>query len=174
MTFLAADIEILLSGGATNRDPNAALGGAISTFRPNVGHGRMQGLFRDATATELDTPPAVRRIYRCIYIVNTNADDNITLTEVFVQFDTPAANTSIFIGLDPVGINGTATTIGAETTLPSGVTFTQPTSYGTGLAIGTLTPGDYTALWIRRLIGSTGNPSAPDNPFTIRVQGTIP
>lgn len=50
--------------------------------------------------------------------------------------------------------SGVAQTIGSETTAPTGVTFTQPTSDATALSIGTITAGRSKAFWIKRVVAS--------------------
>jgi hypothetical protein len=65
------------------------------------------------------------------------------------------------IGLDPVGKNGTATTIATENDAPSGVTFSAPTSKATGLTVPDLAPSDYINVWVKRVV--TAGMSAIDD-----------
>lgn len=89
--------------------------------------------------------------YRCVYIRNNSG----TLTHdlrLFVARQ-PTAGDLLAIGLDAAGVGGTATTIAAEETEPSGVTFVQPQTYADGDAIAvTLAPGEGVALWMRRTV----------------------
>lgn len=87
--------------------------------------------------------------YRCLYILNTNGAAIANTVKLWIVSQTPAGD-DIAIGLEPGGKNQTAQTIVSGTTAPSGVTFTQPSSSGAGLAIGNLNAGDYQAFWIRR------------------------
>jgi len=101
--------------------------------------------------------------YRCIYIKNNSGTDTATGVKVFIAELTVGPD-EIDIGLDPAGVgNGTstgvATTIVNETTIPTNVSFTRPVTSGTGLTIGTLSPGETAALWERRTVpvNTTGN-----------------
>lgn len=94
--------------------------------------------------------------YRCVYINNTNAVDTAPDVRVWRQADT-SADDYIEIGLDPVGLGdgvstGVAPVIANSTTAPSGVTFSAPTSYGTGIVIGNMLPLKKIPLWIRRVV----------------------
>lgn len=89
--------------------------------------------------------------HRCCYIKNASA----TLTHslrLFVQ-RFPGAGEALAIGLDPVGVGGTATIIAAPETEPTGVTFAQPATYADPDALSvTLAPGESIALWQRRTV----------------------
>jgi hypothetical protein len=83
---------------------------------------------------------------------------------VWVSAETPGG-VNIAIGLDPAGVGngsttGVATTVANENTAPAGVTFSTPTSKGTGLAITDLAPGTGRAIWLRR---TATNSAAIDN-----------
>ena len=162
MVVIAADLKYYLSGGADNRDSDAALGGVMSTY-DLIPDGVLANLFDDVANSELSSDTE----YRCYYIVNEHATDTLFSAEVFIG--TVAAGTTIAIGLDPAGINGTATTIANESTAPAAVSFTSPTS-SPGLAIGNLTAGDFQAIWVRRVTSSASQ--APDDRVTLTHEGT--
>jgi len=232
----AADLKFILSGGAANTDPAAALGGAISTagggviLSQSITASTLGGVTYDDAAgnsagggtvtftssgTTLQwTPPGgaigaavnitpsgvyavygadglghikitsntgsfggdaaqnvtianqVNKLfddvaraeavtgdteYRCFYVRNDHASDTLTSTKLWLSADTNGADT-LAIGLDPVGLNGTATTIVDENTAPSGVTFSAPTEETTALSLGNLAPTDYYAVWVRRTV----------------------
>lgn len=101
--------------------------------------------------------------YRCVYVKNASAVDTASGVKVFIAQLTNGPD-EIDIGLDPAGVgNGTstgvATTIANETAVPAGVTFSRPVTAGTGLTIGTLSPGQVAAFWERRTVdaNTTGN-----------------
>lgn len=115
--------------------------------------------------------------YRCIYVKNTNATTTVNDAKVWIKQLTTGPD-EIHIGLDPVGngngsSTGVATTIANETTAPAGVTFSQPTTSGVALSIGTLAPGECRAIWERRTVPAetTGNIAA--NQSTLAVSVTI-
>lgn len=171
MAVVSSDLKFYLSGGGSNTDPNAALGGVISSTE--VSATAMNNLFdnvSDAEATAGDTE------YRCAYIVNTNGTDTLNSAAIYIQSNTPSGDSALNIGLDPVGngdgsTDGIAATIANESTAPAGVTFSAAADSGSALAIGTLGPGEGRAVWFRRVIGAAAASQASD-PFTLRVTGT--
>lgn len=145
------DLRLRLSGGVSNFDPNASLGGVMSN--DEIQDSLLHNLFDLVTSTELSAGDTE---YRCYYLINTHADDSIVGARVFVETVTPSADTIINIGLDPAGLSATATTIVNESTTPSGVSFSHPTTYATGLNIGVMGPGDYHAIWLQRIVSAAG------------------
>lgn len=163
MAVIATDIKFYHSGGAANADPNASLGGAKSSVE--ITDATLQNLFDNVSSAEA---AAGNTNYRCLYVQNTNGVD--TLTAALTFFAAIPAVTGIAMGLDPAGINGTATTIATEDDAPAGVSFTTPQDAGSALPIGNLTAGDFQAIWLRRIVA----PGASSNPLDstqVRVQG---
>jgi hypothetical protein len=163
----SANLKYYLSGGSGNTNPNASLGGARSTTP--VGSA-IDNVFDDVTSAE-STAGAIE--YRCVYFRNEDVNANgLILPTAFISSNTPSADTTIAIGIDPVGKNGTATTIANEVTAPTGVTFSSPSTYGTGLALPGAPYGqnDFIAIWIRRTVNA-GAASALTDPATLRVEG---
>lgn len=171
MAVELSDIDWRLSGGATNANPAAALGGAIS-FAELVS-GIFGGLFDDASAAEATAGDIE---YRCLYIFNRHAADSLTSVVVWIEVQTTSADTSLDIGLDPAGngngaTTGVATTVANEGTAPGGVAFSAPATAGAGLSIGTLGPGEGRAIWLRRTVNA-GAVAASLDRCELRVQGT--
>lgn len=88
--------------------------------------------------------------YRCLYVQNSSGTFTATNVKMWILENTPAED-DIYIGLDPAGLNGEATST-TGLSVPAGVTFSQPSSQGGGLVIGTLLPGEYFAFWQRRTV----------------------
>lgn len=105
--------------------------------------------------------------YRCIYLKNNHATDSFFGVAIYVD-QQPTADDSFEIGLDPAGINGTATTIVDESTAPAGVTFSSPTS-GSPLNIGTLAAQDIVAVWIKRLVPALSSTSTTNDRSRIGI-----
>ncbi len=144
---LLSFIEVHLSGGATNTDPNASLGGVVSDYAPRqLDRGNV---FADLTEAQR-VAGAVH--YRCLYVVNTHPTDSMANLTVWLDGLPVNAGTAMAIGDDAAGVNGTATTVANETTAPGSVTFSAPTTYASGINLGTLAPGDYVAFWVRRTL----------------------
>jgi hypothetical protein len=90
--------------------------------------------------------------YRCLYLLNTNGADLANTATLWIDNQT-AAGDDIAIGLDTVGgLNGVAATIGDQSTPPSGVSFSQPSSSGAGLVMGNIPTGQHYPFWIRRTV----------------------
>lgn len=164
--MIASDIEPRLSGGAANTDVNASLGGDMSATA--VVNNTLQNLFDSVNPAER---VAGSIEYRCYYYTNKHATETLESAVAYIGSQTPTAETSVSIGLDPAGVSGGATTVPDELTAPTGVTFTAPDTAGAGLVIGDLAPGATIAVWLRRTV-TAGAPPASNDPFTIRVNGT--
>jgi len=161
MAIVGTDIHCRLSGGAANSDPAASLGGAKSSvqFTPNA-------IFDDVSSAEAASGDAE---YRCFYVHNAHATLTLLGAKIWIQSQTSSADTDIAIALGGEGLNGTAETVGAEGTAPTGETFSQPTSFAGGLTIGDLAPGDHYPIWIRRTVNASA--AGATDAWTIKVQG---
>ncbi len=160
MPIISTEIHYRLSGGASNSDPNAALGGAKSSNQAGT------NLFDDITGAQ---SAAGVTEYRCVYIHNANASLDLQNAVVWIQTASPGANTQINIGLGTSALNATEQTIASESTAPSGVTFSAAASKGAGVSLGTIPAGQHRAFWIRRVI--TAGAAALADSFTLRCEG---
>lgn len=106
--------------------------------------------------------------FRCIYLVNPHGTDSAFAGALFIAANTPGVDL-VQIGLDPAGLNGTATTIVDENTAPAGVVYTSPTG-PPGLSIGNLTPSDNYPFWINRVVTINTTTPEPNNTFQIGVE----
>jgi hypothetical protein len=156
----AADIKFRLTGGASNVSPTASLGGAVSTVAGGIvpQTKTLNSEFDDISGDEAYAGDIE---YRCFTFKNEHATLTAIGGKLFVNQDSTSANTAMSIGLDPVGKNGTATTIATENDAPSGVTFSAPTSKATGLTVPDLAPSDYINVWVKRVV--TAGMSAIDD-----------
>ncbi len=171
MPIIASDIQYRLSGGAANTDPDASLGGAMST----VGGGLittavLNNLFDDVTGAEGDTGDTE---YRCIYIKNNHGSLTLSNTVIWIATETPSSDSLVDLALGGAGLNGTAETVVDESTAPSGETFSHPTSKGGGLSLASLASGEFFPVWIRRVISASASAVNNDGP-TLRVEGDTP
>lgn len=166
MPVAASDIKIYYSGGASNSNPAASLGGTISSVE--VSNTPLNNLWDDVSEGEASAGDTE---YRCIYIKNTHSTDSLLSAAVYIASNTPSDDTAIAIGLDAAGVGGTATTVANESSAPSGVSFSNAPNSGSALAIGTLGAGQAIGLWMRRTVNPDAVAAANDQ-FTIRVTGT--
>lgn len=154
---MAATLEMRLSGGTGNTDPNAALGGARSTAGGGIVPTSLtaDSLFDDVTGAEEQAGDIE---YRCVYVRN-SGDVSALNTVVWLSANTADADTTIDIGLGSSAVDATEQTVANENTAPTSVTFSAPTTEGAGLSIGTLAASSHKAVWLRRTITATAGAS---------------
>ena len=171
MPISSSDIEYRLSGGAANTDPNASLGGAMSTAGGGlITTSVLNNLWDDVTGDESASGDTE---YRCIYIRNNDGTRTLSSTKIWIQSVSTSPDTTFAIALGGEGNGGTAETVADESTAPSGETFTSPTDKASGLDLGDLAAADFYPVWIRRVVSSAA--SAFDNDtYTLRVEGDSP
>lgn len=160
MPIASTDIKFRLSGGASNTNPDASLGGVKSTT--------------DAPSNLLDTVSSAEAAsgdveYRCEYVHNAHATLTLEAAKVWVQANTPSADTTIDIGLGTSAVNATEQTVVDEQTAPSGVTFSAAANEAGAVSLGNIPAGQSRAIWIRRTI--TAGAVAANDTATLRVKG---
>ena len=160
MPILNTDIQFRLSGGASNADQNASLGGAKSS------NSASSAIFDDVVSAD---SAAGDTEYRCIYVHNNHGSLTLQSAKIWIQANTPSGTTSIAIALGGEGLNGTAETVGNENTAPTGETFSEPANEGAGLSLGNIPFGQHYPVWVRRTVDA-GTAAAADS-FTLRVKG---
>lgn len=160
MPIISSEIQYRLSGGVSNSDPDASLGGAKSNTA-------LAGtLFDDVSSAEA---AAGLVEYRCFYVHNDNATLTLISPKVWIQTNTPSPTTSVAIGLGTSIQGGTEQTVADEGTAPAGVSFSEPSDFTAGIALGDIPNGGHRAVWVRRTVNA-GTAAVADS-FTIRVQG---
>lgn len=159
MPIVSGDIVYRLSGGAANTDPAASLGGAKSSTAAG-------NYFDDVSSAEATAGDVE---YRCVYVHNGHGTLALQGAKIWVQTQTPSSDTDVAIGLGTSAVNGTEQTVADESTAPSGVTFSAPSNFAGGLALGDIPAGQHKAVWVRRTVNAAAA-GASDN-FTLRTQG---
>jgi hypothetical protein len=160
MPIITADFSTRLSGGAANAVGNAALGGVKSSASMSSA---VDGLFDAVAAAEA---VAGRVEYRCIYLHNANSADLMTAARVWLGANTPLVGTTIDIAVGSAALNATEQTIANETTAPTGVSFSAPSTAASGLALGNIPAGQHRAIWLRRTV-TAGSGSSANDTFSI-------
>lgn len=162
---MAAALQLHLSGGAANTDPNAALGGARSTAAGGIvpTAATANSLFDDVSGAEEQAGDIE---YRCVYVYNSGNVD-ATLGKLWLSANTVDVDTQIAIGLGTSAVNGTEQTIANENTAPTTVTFSEPATEGTGLTLPTLAAAAHQAIWLRRTVNAGAGASTDS--FTINT-----
>lgn len=157
MPIVSSDI-LFKQSGANN------LGGAISA---NDVSAALHGLFDAVTGSESSAGDVE---YRCVYVKNSHATLTLYNAVAFIQSNTPSTSTVCDIGLGASTIGNEEQTVTNEGTAPDGVSFSAPSSYASGLAIGNLAPGQFKAVWIRRTVTINASAYSGDG-MTLAVQG---
>lgn len=165
MAIVSTDIKFYLAGGASNSDPNASLGGAISSTE--ITTATVNNLFDRVTGAESSAGDTE---YRSFYVKNTHGILTLQSAVIWIVSNTPSTDTTIDIGLAAEGANATLATIGNESTAPTSVSFSAPSSAGTGLSLGDLAAGQRYGIWVRRTVNASASAYADDN-VVLRVQG---
>ena len=159
MAIVSTDIQYRLSGGASNAVTASSLGGVKSSVAAS-------NYFDDVSSAEASAGDTE---YRCVYVHNNHGTLSLIGAKVFIQTNTPSSDTDVAIGLGSSAINGTEQTVANESTAPTGVSFSAPTTFAGGLAIGDLAAGAHKAVWVRRTVNAGA--AAYADSFTLRVQG---
>lgn len=163
MPIVASDIKIYLSGGAANSNPNAALGGAISSVE--LVDNTVNNLFALASAAEADAGSVK---YRAIYIKNTHATLTLVSPKVYISSNTTSPTTAVKIALaDEAG--SPIETVANESAAPVGPSFSTADGYSNGLSLGDLAPGATKAIWVEYTIDALTEAVA--DALTIGVKG---
>ena len=165
MAITAADLEFYLSGGAGNTDPNASLGGIISTTA--ITNSSDNNLFDDVSGDEADAGDTE---YRGIYLKNNHGSLTLQTSVVWFSSNTTSADDTLAMALAGEGVNATMETIANESTAPSGESFSSPASKGAGLAVGNVAFGQRYGLWLRRTV-SAAAAAVNANAATISWEG---
>lgn len=175
MAIASTDIVLRLSvvtgaaGDATASTPAGSLGKYASSSVMGTGAG---ALFDDISGAE-NAASVVD--YRCFFVLNNHA--TLTLQNAVVYLSSEVAGgASCAIATDNIAASAKgsasaqAALIASETTAPTGVSaFSSPTTDATGLSLGSLTPGQVKAVWVRR---TAANSSALDaDGVTLAVAG---
>jgi hypothetical protein len=150
------------SGGASNSDAAASLGGAMSSVEVVE---TLNGLFDDVSGAESEAGDTE---YRCVYYIN-ETGGTLENVHAYIQSDA-SGDDALAIALDLAGEDGTADTVADESTAPDpAVTWDTGADYASGIDLGDLEDDHYYAIWVRRTVPSAA--SAGTSSWTIRARG---
>lgn len=160
MPIISTDIKYRLSGGASNTDPAASLGGIkSSTDAPS-------GLLDTVTSGEAASGDTE---YRAIYVHNAHATLTLEAAKLWIQANTPSADTTLEVGLGTSAVNATEQTIANEGVAPSGVTFVAAADEAGAITLGDIPAGQHRAVWIKRIVSAAA--AASNDTANLRVKG---
>jgi hypothetical protein len=175
--IVAADINFRGSTTAGAAGNSTAYGGVDTGLgkyvtNNNLADATINAMFSDATGAE---NAASTIHYQCMFIYNANGANAYQSVAAWLSAEV-AGGASIALAADStaasaVGSAGAqALQIANRTTAPAGpLTFTSPTTFASGVALGTIPSGQVKGLWVRRTLANTAALNADG--MTISVQG---
>lgn len=163
MPISNSDIQFRLSGGSSNTDPNASLGGAMSSTAMGA------SLFDNVGSSEATSG---RTEFRCVYVRNNDSTRTLSAARAFLTTVSSGGRATHDIASGAASVGNTEAATGAETTSPIGVTFSAPTTYATGIPLGDIPAGGFKSIWIRRTVPPGA--AAGSDGFSISVSGDSP
>lgn len=116
--------------------------------------------------------------YACICRKNTHGSETVFSPKVWIANNTPAAGDTYEIGIEapssqPSGYATNNNPLPNDTTAPTGVTFSAPTTEATGIAIPVdLGPGEIYYIWRKRIV-TAGAAAYPKNSATLAFSADI-
>jgi hypothetical protein len=165
MAITSSDLEFYLSGGSSNSNPNAALGGIISSSA--ITNASDNNLFDDVSGDEADSGDTE---YRCFYVKNNHSSITLQNSKIWFSSNTTSSDDTLDIALAGEGLNSSAEVIANESTAPSGETFSAPANKGAGLSVGNVPSGQFYGIWIRRTVNASAS-AVNANSATIQWEG---
>jgi hypothetical protein len=162
MAITSSDLLVKLStksgsaGNSLTGTPAGSLGKYISTTQ--MTDASLNNLFDDVSGAENAAGDVE---YRCLFIHNNHGSLTWENAVVWVASQV-SGGASMAIGVDTVaasaigGSSAQALEVTDESTAPTGVSFSTPTTSATGLALGNIASGYCKAVWIRRTAANTG------------------
>jgi hypothetical protein len=161
MAIVAGDILLKLStksgsaGNTLSSTPAASLGKYISTTA--ISGTALNNLFDDITGQEnFDSDVE----YRAVFVHNAHA--TLTLQNAVVYISSQVSGGAVAaIAVDSVATSALgassaqALEVTDENTAPAAISFSAPTTRGTGLSLGNIAAGGVKAFWVRRTAANT-------------------
>lgn len=159
MPITPAQIEIRMSGGASNTAAVSSLGGTKSNTGFTTSAFNAFDTVSGAEAASGDTE------YRCFYVHNANP--TLTAQNTIIWFTANTAGNWLTAGVGTSAVNGTEQTVVDENTAPTGITFTSAPNAGAAVSLGSIPPGQHRAFWMRRVVPAGA--AAASYTFAVRV-----
>lgn len=165
MAIVSTDLLFYHSGGAGNSDPDASLGGIISTTQ--ITDASDNNLFDDVTGDEASSGDTE---YRGFYLFNNHATITLQNSVIWFSSNTTSADDTLNMALAGEGVNATMETIANESTAPSGESFSAPASKGAGLSVGDVPAQQRYGIWLERVVDASAS-AVNGNSATIQWEG---
>jgi len=159
-------MQLRLTGGSANNNPNVSLGGAMSSTE--VTTAILNNLWDNVGGIESRDGDIE---YRCLALYNQHGTANMINSRVYVLSNTTSANDEVDIGFSgsvPVNTDESINNGTNESLAPAGVTFTHPTDLASALNTGDILPGYRRYLWSRRTV-QPGAAAQANNTYSLRI-----
>jgi len=156
MAIVSSELKLFHSGGGSNSTIANDIAGDISSVE--LTDNTLNNLWDDVSGDE-SSPGDTE--YRKCFFKNTNGSLTAQSTVLWIDTNTTSTNDTINIGLDPAGAGAAGADIANESTAPAGVSFSAPSSKGTGLSMGNVSSGARYAIWVKRIVDASA--AANDN-----------
>ena len=158
---MAATIVLRLTGGAVNTDPDASLGGIMSS--EGVSATALNNIFDDVDPTEAETGDTE---YRFIDIYN-SGDAAATSVEIYISSQTSSADTSLELGQDATNnphVSGAdLETLTNESTAPaSPVIVFGEHPVGSKLSLSDIPAGQAARICLKRIVSAAATNTSND------------
>lgn len=168
MAIIATDLILRLSGGASNSDPDLALGGIMSTttaINPVVAE---ENLFNNVDGAEA---LAGSTKYRGLYLLNNHGTITLNNSVAWLPSNTPSTDTAIRIALDLAGVNVTMDTVADEDTAPApAVTWAAAATKGAGITTGAVPATQFYGIWFERVVTAAAS-AFNDDDWAVEWEG---
>ena len=162
--IVANDLKILLSGGVGNANPNASLGGAVSSTE--LVNASLNNLFDTVVGQESQDGDTE---YRAIYVKNNHATLTLINPVIYIDTNTTSPTTSLEISV-ATETGSPIQSLPNENTAPSGQTFVTADGQGNAISLGgDIAPGIVKAIWFKWIVGA-GTTAIIDE-ASIKVRG---
>src|SRR5215510_1036640 len=127
MAIASTDLKLFHSGGGSNSNIANDISGDISSVE--LTDNTLNNLWDDVSG---DEGSAGDTEYRKIFFKNGHGTLQAQSTVLWIDTNTTSTDDTVAIGLDPAGSGAAGANIADESTAPAGVTFTSPSTKGTG------------------------------------------
>ena len=175
MTAIVAAEVLWKFATAAGAAGNAGVGAALTSLGKYISTSAWAGgvandLFDNITGAE---NAASQVDYRCLFIHNNNANNPYENVTLWLSAEV-AGGAAIAIGVDTTVASAIASaaaqalTVASVTSAPVGVVFTSPTTFGTGIVLGTIPVGQCRAIWVKRTAANTVALSGDGVTFSIQ------
>lgn len=172
--IVAGDIQVrytTTAGAAGDSTANTTVGTFLGKYAATSAWagGSLNDLFADISGAE---NAASTVDYAGLAILNNNASNIAENGVIYISAET-AGGASIALGVDSTAASakGSASaqllTIANKNTAPAAISFSSPTTIGTGLALGNIGTSQVKGIWVRRTAANTAALSADG--FTLGI-----